>query len=471
MGSDAVVAPGDILLGKYRVERVLGQGGMGRVVAARHLDLDELFAIKLMLPTGLESAEAVERFLREARAAAKLKGEHVAKVQDVGRLPDGTPYMLMEHLAGSDLRRLIREHGPLRVDDAVTYVLQACETLREAHALGIVHRDVKSANLFLTFRPNGTPCVKVLDFGISKQTSADAVGLTSTTLVGGSPLYMSPEQMRSAKYVDHRTDIWAIGIVLHELLTGATPFHAETITAVAGRVLQDDPEPPGQLRADVPPWLDAVILRCLAKHAGARFQSMDELMAALQGRAPAFAPLPAPSMPPMPPQGPPSFRTPLPSIAQPMSSTTAGFSQVSGAPPSRPAGPARHPGGIFVAGAAAALVVGLVVAVWVLASGPGGDTATGPEASPAGAGAAPSLVPAAAATSASGSDSPTPPAPSSDPAPGATAAPTGGSAAGTATGGTAMPAKTGEAKAVATSRPGGSSGKSGAPTKKPRTLY
>ncbi len=282
MAKDAPVAPGDILLGKYRVERVLGKGGMGIVVGVRHVELDEMFAVKMMLPGVIASQEGVERFLREARAAAKLKGEHVAKVFDVGRLPDGTPYMVMEYLTGSDLKQLLREVGRLPPADAILYMQQACETLREAHGLGIVHRDVKAANMFLTRRPNGTPCLKVLDFGISKSVAADAVGLTATGTVGGSPLYMSPEQMRSAKYVDHRTDIWAIGVVLHELLTGKTPFHADTITAVAGRVLQDEPEPPSQTHPDLPRWLDAVVLRCLEKKPEQRYQTMTELMDALR---------------------------------------------------------------------------------------------------------------------------------------------------------------------------------------------
>lgn len=280
-GRGIPVAVGDVLLGKYRVERVLGKGGMGVVVAARHIDLEELFAVKLMLDPEA-SPGAVERFLREARAAAKLKGEHGARVQDVGRLPDGTPYMIMEYLAGSDLRRIVRERGALPAAEAVTYTLQACETLSEAHSLGIIHRDVKPANMFLTRRRNGSPCVKLLDFGISKHTQNTEVSLTITTTFGGSPLYMSPEQMRSAKHVDGRTDIWSVGVVLYELLTATSPFQAETITAVAGRVLQDDPPPPSLVARGVPPSLDAVVLRCLAKRPDDRFATMDDLIFALR---------------------------------------------------------------------------------------------------------------------------------------------------------------------------------------------
>lgn len=302
----APVQSGDVLLGRYRVEHVLGQGGMGVVVAARHLNLGELFAIKFLLPNAVENPQAVERFLREARAAARLKSEHVAKVVDVGTLETLAPYMVMEHLAGSDLRELLRKRGPLPVDEAVTYVLQACDALEEAHSLGIVHRDLKPANLFLTRRPNGSPCVKVLDFGISKQLGGENVDLTSTHASFGSPLYMSPEQMTRAKSADTRTDIWSMGIVLYELVTATTPFLAESVTEVVGRVLQEAPARPSQVRSDLPPWLDAAILGCLQKPRERRFQTIREFVTALAerdvaatmplSRAP-VAPVPATTMP------------------------------------------------------------------------------------------------------------------------------------------------------------------------------
>jgi hypothetical protein len=276
------VQPGDVLLGKYRVEHVLGQGGMGLVLAARHLDLGELFAIKLLLPEALGDPDAADRFLREARAAARLKGEHVVRVQDVGRLPSGAPYMVMEHLMGSNLKELIRTRGPLPVDQAVTYVLEACDAIAEAHALGIVHRDLKPANLFLLQRPNGTHCVKVLDFGISKQQAPGGVELTKSGMLLGSPLYMSPEQMLRTKSVDARSDLWALGVVLYELATGALPFQAETVTEIIALVLQEEPSPPSQVRPGLPAALDAVVMRCLQKRPDQRFQSIAELMAALR---------------------------------------------------------------------------------------------------------------------------------------------------------------------------------------------
>jgi serine/threonine-protein kinase len=271
-----------VLLGKYRVERVLGQGGMGVVVAARHVHLGELFAIKFLLPEALASADAMDRFVREARAAARLKGEHVAKVHDVGWLDSGAPYMVMEHLDGCDLKALVQSRGPLPAEQAAALALQVCDAIAEAHAAGIIHRDLKPANLFLVRRPNGTPCVKVLDFGISKQVTPDGVDLTKSGTILGSPLYMAPEQMVRTKGVDVRCDVWAMGVVLYELLTGKTPFAGETVTEVVARVLQEEPLPPSRLRAEVPLDLDRVVRRCLQKSPAHRFQSVEELAEALR---------------------------------------------------------------------------------------------------------------------------------------------------------------------------------------------
>ncbi|WP_437681523.1 protein kinase domain-containing protein [Sorangium sp. So ce131] len=279
---EAPVRPGDVLLGRYRVERVLGHGGMGVVAAVRHLELGELFAIKFLLPQALGEAEAVGRFLREARAAARLKGEHVAKVYDVGRLDTGSPYMALEYLDGADLKEVVRSAGPLPWEDAVLYLLQAADAIAEAHSLGIVHRDIKPANLFLIRRPNGAPCVKVLDFGISKQMAPDNVDLTRTGSMLGSPLYMSPEQMMRRKDVDPRSDIWSMGVVLYELLTGKVPFPAETLTEVVGRVLQEEPLLPSQLRPGLPLELDHIVARCLQKRPEHRFQHVEELAAPLR---------------------------------------------------------------------------------------------------------------------------------------------------------------------------------------------
>ncbi|RYZ04570.1 MAG: serine/threonine protein kinase [Myxococcales bacterium] len=285
---------GDVLAGKFRIERVLGVGGMGMVVSAMHVHLDERVAIKFLLPEALGNAEAVARFGREARAAVKIKSEHVARVIDVGALESGAPYMVMELLRGQDLSNLLRDRGALPVATAVQYVLQACEALAEAHAIGIVHRDLKPANLFVTARADGTPCVKVLDFGISKVTSPSGsgsdMGMTRTQAIMGSPLYMSPEQLASARDVDPRTDIWAIGTVLYELLSGRVPFEADTMPQLCTLILHTEPPPLRSLRAEVPEALSQSIQRCLRKDRKQRYANVAELAADLAPFAPDAGP-------------------------------------------------------------------------------------------------------------------------------------------------------------------------------------
>jgi serine/threonine-protein kinase len=280
---------GDILLGKYKVERVLGQGGMGVVVAARHVQLEEHVAIKFLLPEAMQSAEAVQRFMREARAAVKIKSEHVARVTDVGQLENGAPYMVMEYLEGKDLSGILEERGALPLPEAVGYVIQACEAIAEAHAIGIVHRDLKPANLFLAQRPDGHGSVKVLDFGISKVTSKDSTqnhAMTRTTAIMGSPLYMSPEQMASSRNVDLRTDIYAIGVILHELMTGGPVFMADTMPQLCAMILTEPPPPLRTLRPDAPAELEVVVQRCLAKDPRQRFPNVADLTWALLPFAP-----------------------------------------------------------------------------------------------------------------------------------------------------------------------------------------
>jgi serine/threonine-protein kinase len=284
------VRPGTVLAGKYRIERVLGQGGMGVVVAAEHLQLAQRVALKFLLPEACSNGQAVARFLREARAAVQIQSEHVARVSDVGQLETGAPYMVMEFLQGSDLGAVLAARGPLPVPEAVDYVLQAGEAIAEAHSLGIVHRDLKPANLFLTQRRDGSPLVKVLDFGISKATQADAgMNLTATSAVMGSPYYMSPEQVRSAKDVDARADIWALGVILQELVAGSPPFVAETASALFASIIADTPASVRVARPDLPVALEQLIARCLEKDRNRRFANMAELAFALGPFAPQSA--------------------------------------------------------------------------------------------------------------------------------------------------------------------------------------
>ncbi len=276
------LAVGQIVADRYRVERVLGHGGMGVVVAARHIELDEVFALKVMTPQAFESPESVERFMREARTTAKLKSVHAVKVVDTGRLHDGAPFLAMEYLQGRDLERELAARGPLPVAEAAGYMMQACDVLAEAHALGIVHRDLKPANLFLTRLPNGSTCVKVLDFGIAKNEQAQGPRMTQTSSVFGTPLYMSPEQMRSSKSADPRSDIWSLGVVLYELCTGAVPYDGESMTALVAIVMTELPIPPSRRRPGIGADVEAVIMRCLERDPARRYPTAAALAQALE---------------------------------------------------------------------------------------------------------------------------------------------------------------------------------------------
>jgi eukaryotic-like serine/threonine-protein kinase len=280
-------ALGEVIAKKYRVESLVGRGGMGVVVAARHVQLGQVVAIKLLtLPPDEERRdEAVARFLHEAQAAARLQNDHVVRIYDVGQLDDGLPFMVMELLAGSDLGTMLDERGALPEAEAVDYVLQACAGVAEAHQMGIVHRDLKPSNLFVTRRSDGLPLLKVLDFGISKQLS-DAAGeavasLTNTRTLMGSPHYMSPEQIRDARRVDARADIWALGIILQELVTDAPVFRGESFPGVCAAIVADPPMPVRTMRPDVSERLEAIINRCLEKDVRRRYQTVAELAAEL----------------------------------------------------------------------------------------------------------------------------------------------------------------------------------------------
>lgn len=283
MSANASVKPGDVLAGKYRVERILGAGGMGYVVAARHLQLDQLVAMKFLRRGVVDNAEATARFLREAKAVVKLHNEHIAKVFDVGTMETGEPYIVMEHLEGCDLSVLSKHRHAIPTEEACEYVIQACEALAEAHSLGIIHRDIKLANLFVTRGPAGTPLVKVLDFGISKTNpfGESEHDMTRTASMLGSPRFMSPEQMRDPRAVDARSDIWSLGVVLYRLIAGHPPFEAETLGRLLTMVMHEQEPPISSVRRDIPPGFDEVLARCLQKDPAMRFANVAELAYAL----------------------------------------------------------------------------------------------------------------------------------------------------------------------------------------------
>jgi serine/threonine protein kinase len=280
--SSALPQPGDIMAGKYTIENVLGIGGMGIVFAARHGALGQRFAIKVLHST---ASTASARFLREARISAGLLSDHNARVFDLGHTPDGAPFLVMEYLEGEDLAQVLRR-GPLAPALVISYALQICAALEEAHAAGIVHRDLKPSNVFVTRRADGSACLKVLDYGISKRLVPviDEVShsLTERHSLLGSPAYMSPEQLRESKDVDARADIWSVGVLLYELSTGQRPFQATVLSALSVSIATDTPRAPSRLNPAVSAGLERAIMRCLSKDAAARFGSAPELAAALR---------------------------------------------------------------------------------------------------------------------------------------------------------------------------------------------
>ena len=283
------VHEGDVIANKYRIDAMIGIGGMAAVLRATHLELDQVVAIKLLRLEHVAKPDAVKRFLREARAAVKLRSTNVARVLDVGTASISpavqVPYMVMEHLEGSDFESLLQARGVFPQEEAVEYILQACDAVGEAHALGIVHRDLKPANLFLTTKRDGTALVKLLDFGISKTTDGSARPLdqkiTHEHATMGSPAYMSPEQVRSPKDVDARADIWGLGAILFELLTGKEPWSGETSADTFAMILTEPPPRIRDVNPDVHPDLEAVVFRCLEKDRTVRFQNIGELANAL----------------------------------------------------------------------------------------------------------------------------------------------------------------------------------------------
>jgi serine/threonine-protein kinase len=268
---------GDVIDEKYKVTRLIASGGMGVVFEGVHLLLETCVAIKVARPE-LVTREGLDRFLQEGRVAARLRSPHVARVLDTGRLEGGIPYLVLERLEGEDLYEALRTFGPLPVERVVDYVLQVCEGLAEAHAAGLVHRDLKPENLFLTYAPDGEEVVKILDFGITKL-PPELAGRSHTGngRSMGSPHYMAPEQMCAPHAVDARADIWTLGVVMYELISGRQPFDADTVPAVCALVLSSQQAPLSSVCPGIPEALEAAISRCLAKDPRERQDNVLEL--------------------------------------------------------------------------------------------------------------------------------------------------------------------------------------------------
>jgi serine/threonine-protein kinase len=268
---------------RYEVTRVLGQGGMGVVVEARHAELDRRVAIKFMFPEYLNNEVLAARFSREAKLAAKVHSPHIVRVVDVGKLSNGVPYLVMDMLSGHDLGAEIDRTGPLSVEKAVDYILQACAGLAALHAIGVVHRDLKPSNLFLA-DVAGVPTVTILDFGISKDITAPSASITSTETQLGTPMYMSPEQIRASKNVDVRSDIWALGVILYELLTGTLPFErsGNSIGELFAVILMTEPVPLCMRRPELPAALEEVVMRCLRRGSWDRYDNVVAFAEALR---------------------------------------------------------------------------------------------------------------------------------------------------------------------------------------------
>jgi len=282
---DAQPAPlevGQVIARKYRLDRLLGAGGMGYVALATHLQLDQRVALKFLRPETVKRKDLVQRFAVEARAAAKIRGDHVAKVTDVDALEDGTPFMVMEYLEGEDLSERLTRKGRLAFAEAADFVLQACEAIGEAHSMRIIHRDLKPSNLFLATRPDGSEMVKVLDFGISKMLE-DTAAITQTQASFGSIPYMAPEQMRNARHCDERTDIWALGVTFYELVTQNYPFPGMTGPEVIARVMEGSLVPVEELRPDATPLVRRIIALCTQKDPSQRYVDIGELAMDLAG--------------------------------------------------------------------------------------------------------------------------------------------------------------------------------------------
>lgn len=250
---------------KYQVISELGRGGMGVVYEAVHLGLGHRVAVKFLSTSAANDEAMLARFVREARAGANVDSEHVAKVFDLGMTEDNAPYIIMELLEGDDLANVLQQREKLRIADAARFTVQAAVAMAAAHAIGVIHRDLKPENMFLLARRGGAPIVKILDFGLAKIAHHIDSANTDTEIVFGTPKYMAPEQLRSSAETGPACDVWALGVILYQMLTGRRPFEGATFSMVASEILTKDAIPVREIRPEIPPDLARIVARCMRR--------------------------------------------------------------------------------------------------------------------------------------------------------------------------------------------------------------
>jgi len=357
---------GLLLLGRYRIVRKLGEGGMGAVYEGLHEMLSKRLAIKCLHAQFASNPEIVERFYREAHAATAVGNEHIIEVTDVGTFDDGSPFIVMEFLDGVEFGKLIEQEGSLPITRLVHIVTQVCSALAAAHARGIVHRDMKPENIFLIPRGRDRDFVKVLDFGISKmreQNESIGGGLTRTGMALGTPYYMAPEQAQGVRDIDHRADIYSVGIILYQGLTGNLPFDAESYPALLLKIMSERPAPMRVFRNDIPDALEQVVMQAMARDRSVRFQTIEALSAALS-RFAVLQTLPPSSLGSSTPM-PAPMRSTAASMPQTTPFATAHDHALTGGTPTPPRARDMR---AMISIAAAVVVLGGVAAVWLASS-------------------------------------------------------------------------------------------------------
>jgi serine/threonine protein kinase len=410
------VAPQGLVAGKYRLTTLIGRGGMGSVWEGTHATLGTHVAVKFIESEYAESPEARNRFENEARAAARLRSKHVVEVYDHGVTDDGRPFIVMEYLRGEPLDKRLDRVGRLPARETARIVMQVCRALAKAHAAGIVHRDLKPENVFLVWdEEDGADVVKVVDFGIAKFTD-NQLGNSSATRTGsvlGTPYYMSPEQARGLRSVDHRSDLWSVGVIAYRCIVGALPFEGEAVGDLLVKLCTAPLPVPSQLALDVPPGFDAWFSKALSREPEGRFSSASELAEALGAvcgvpvrgaystadipmhsfaSGPGATPTPG-FFPPSGSYTPPAVRpvTPYPApdrtgpnAAHPGASSASTLQMATGAPTTQtpPPSASRSTSAIIAAVAAAVVVLGIGIGVAFKLLSPAPAAADAPPAAP-----------------------------------------------------------------------------------------